>query len=112
MQAYAMGDEKRALEGDLAGLPLYKHAAELDPNFAMAYARMGAVYGNLAELRLAEENSQKAFDLRERTSEREKFYITDHYYQGVTGELQKDIEDYELWIQTYPRDFRRTTTLP
>jgi eukaryotic-like serine/threonine-protein kinase len=105
MQAFAMGDEKRAVEGDLPALPFYKHAAELDPNFAMAYARMGAVYGNLAELRLAEENAQKAFDLRDRTSEREKFYIADHYYRDATGELQKDIEDLELWIQTYPRDF-------
>ena len=105
MKAYAMGDEKRAREGDLASLPLYKHAAELDPNFAMAYARMGAVNANLGDLRLAEENSQKAFDLRERTSEREKFYITAHYYQSVTGELQKAIENYELWIQTYPRDY-------
>ncbi len=105
MKAYAMGDEKRAREGDLPSLPFYKHAAELDPNFAMAYARMGAVYSNMGDFRLAEENSQKAFDLRERTSEREKFYITAHYYQSVTGELQKAIDNYQLWIQTYPRDY-------
>ncbi len=105
MKAYAMADEKRAREGDLPSLPFYQHAAELDPNFAMAYARVGAVYANLGESRLAEENVRKAFDLRERTSEREKFYITDHYYRDVTGELQKDIENLELWIQTYPRDY-------
>ena len=105
MKAYAMADEKRAREGDLPSLPFFQHAAELDPNFAMAYARVGAVYANLGESRLAEENVQKAFDLRERTSEREKFYITDHYYRDVTGELQKDIENLELWIQTYPRDY-------
>jgi eukaryotic-like serine/threonine-protein kinase len=105
MKAYAMGDEKRASEGDLPSLPFFKHAAELDPNFAMAYARMGAIYGNLGELRLSEENSRKAFELRDRTSEREKFYISDHYYRDSTGELQKDIENLELWIQTYPRDY-------
>ena len=105
MKAYAMGDEKRASEGDLPSLPLFKHAAELDPNFAMAYARIGAIYGNLGELRLSEENSKKAFELRDRTSEREKFYISDHYYRDSTGELQKDIENLELWIQTYPRDY-------
>jgi serine/threonine protein kinase/tetratricopeptide (TPR) repeat protein len=105
MKAYAMGDEKRAREGDLPSLPFYKRAAELDPNFAMAYARMGAVYGNVGELRLSEENSRKAFDLRDRTSEREKFYISDHYYRDAVGELQKDIENLELWIQTYPRDY-------
>jgi serine/threonine protein kinase/tetratricopeptide (TPR) repeat protein len=105
MKAYAMGDEKRARESDLPSLPFYKHAVELDPNFAMAYARAGAIYANLGERRLAEENSQKAYDLRERTSEREKFYIADHYYRDVTGELGKDTENLELWIQTYPRDF-------
>ncbi len=105
MKAYAMGDEKRSREGDLAALPFYKHAAELDPNFAMAYARMGAIYGNLVESTLAEENAQKAFDLRERTSELERFYITAHYHESVTGESQKEIENYELWIQTYPRDW-------
>ena len=105
MKAYAMGDEKRALEGDLPSLPFYKHAAELDPNFAMAYARMGAIYGNVGELRLSEENSRKAFELRDRTSEREKFYISDHYYRDAAGDLQKDIETLELWIQTYPRDY-------
>jgi len=105
MQAYAMGDEKRAREGDLPSLPFFKHAAELDPNFAMAFARVGAIYANLGELRLAEENGQKAYDLRERTSEREKFYIVAHYLQSVTGEIPKEIENYELWVQTYPRDY-------
>jgi serine/threonine protein kinase len=91
MKAFAMGDEKRSREGDLAALPFYKRAVELDPNFAMAYARMGAIYGNLGESTLAEENAQKAFDLRERTSELERFYITAHYHESVTGESQKEI---------------------
>ena len=59
----------------------------------------------LTRIVCAEENAQKAFDLRERTSELEKFYITDHYYSNVTGELPKAIENCELWIQTYPRDW-------
>ena len=105
LKAYAMGDDKRSREGDLPSMPFYKRAIELDPNFAMAYARLGAVYANVSEFLLAEENAQKAFDLRDRTSERERFYITAHYYQSVTGEVQKSIENYELWIQTYPRDW-------
>jgi tetratricopeptide (TPR) repeat protein len=105
MQAFARGDETRARAGDLPGLPFFKHAAELDPNFAMAFARMGAIYGNIGEFQLAQESTQKAYDLRERTSEREKFYIIGHYLQSVTGEVQKQIENYELWAQTYPRDF-------
>jgi eukaryotic-like serine/threonine-protein kinase len=105
LKAYAIGDEKRAREGDLAAMPFYKRAIELDPNFAMAHARLAAVHANLDEDALAEAEAQKAFDLRERTSELEKFYITDHYYSNVTGEFPKAIENYELWIQTYPRDF-------
>ncbi|MBI3477443.1 MAG: protein kinase [Acidobacteria bacterium] len=105
LKAYALGDDKRAREGDLAALPFYKRAVELDPNFAMAYARMGAVYGNIGDLHQSSENSQKAYDLRDRTSELEKFYITDHYYSDVTGEVPKAIENLELWIQTYPRDW-------
>jgi tetratricopeptide (TPR) repeat protein len=105
LKSFALGDEKRSVEGDLAAVPFFKRAIELDPNFAMAYARLGAIYGNLGELSLSEENAQKAFDLRERTSEPENFYITDHYYNSVTGEAPKAIENYELWIRTYPRDF-------
>jgi serine/threonine protein kinase/tetratricopeptide (TPR) repeat protein len=105
MKAYAMADEKRSREGDLASMPFYKRAIELDPNFAMAHARLGAVYSNLGDRLSAHEYSQKAFDLRERTSELEKFYITTHYYDDVTGELQKGLDTYELWIQTYPRDW-------
>jgi eukaryotic-like serine/threonine-protein kinase len=105
LKAFAMGDEKRSREGDLVALPFYKHAVELDPNFAMAYARLAAVYGNLGELSLSQENGQKAFDLRDRTSERERFYIVGHYYDETLGDAPKALENYELWIQTYPRDY-------
>ena len=105
LKAYAMGDEKRSREGDLVALPFYKHAVELDPNFAMAYARLAAVYGNLGELSLSQENGQKAFDLRDRTSEREKFYIVGPYYDETLGDAPRAAENYELWIQTYPRDY-------
>ena len=104
LKAYALGEETRARSGDLPSLPFYKHAVELDPNFATAYARLGAVYGNLFEIRLSHENTSKAFELRDRTSEKERFYITGHYYSDVTGELDKEIETYLLWTQTYPRD--------
>ena len=105
LQAFAMGDEKRAREGDLPSIPFFKRAAEIDPNFAMAYARLAAIYGNMSEQKLSEQNGRKAFELRDRTSEHEKFYITDKYYNNVLADLPKTIENYELWIQTYPRDF-------
>ena len=105
MKAYTLGDEKRAREGDLAGIPFYKRALEIDPNFAVAYARLAAIYGNLGEAKLSEENGKKAFELRDRTTEVEKFYITDKYYNNVLSDLRNTIENYLLWIQTYPRDW-------
>ena len=85
-------------------LPFYKRAVELDPNFAWVYARMGVVYAADAQLEEARESTRKAYELRDRVSEREKFYIADHYYESVTGELDKEIETLELYKQTYPSD--------
>jgi tetratricopeptide (TPR) repeat protein len=84
---------------------LFRRAIELDLNFAMAWARLGAVYSNLEESNAAMEATREAFDLRDRVSERERLYITAHYYDGVTGEIDKQVETYELWKQTYPRDW-------
>ncbi len=71
----------------------------------MAYASLGTSYGNLGETSLGAENTRKAYELRERVSEREKFYIESHYYSIVTGDLEKARRTYELWAQTYPRDW-------
>jgi tetratricopeptide (TPR) repeat protein len=76
---------------------------ELDPNFAMAYARLGVAYVNLGQTELSEQNRQKAFELRDRASEREKLYIMSHYY-GDSGQFDKGITALELYGQTYPRD--------
>ena len=84
-------------------LPLYQRAVELDPNFAMAYARLGTVYSNLGQSELAEKNREKAFELRDRASEHEKLYIMSHYYVD-SGQLEKGITALELYKQTYPRD--------
>ena len=78
-------------------------AVELDPNFAMAYARLGTVYNNLGQSELAETNRQKAFELRDRASEHEKLYIMSHYFVD-SGQLDKGITALELYKQTYPRD--------
>jgi len=103
LEALSMGDSKHMHGDELGALPDYKHAVELDPNFAMAYARLGAVYNNLGQTDLSEQNRQKAFELRDRASEREKLYITSHYY-GDSGQLEKGITALELYRQTYPRD--------
>ena len=105
LQAYSLGRKTLVGKGDwAAAAPLFQRAIRLDPNFAMAYATLGVDYSNLGETTLASENTKKAYELRERVSEREKFYIESHYYQYVTGDLEKARQAYELWAQTYPRD--------
>jgi eukaryotic-like serine/threonine-protein kinase len=88
---------------DLGAIPLFQRAVELDPNFAMAYARLGTVYSNLGQSEMSEQNRKKAFELRDRASEHEKLYITSHYYAD-SGQLDKGITALELYKQTYPRD--------
>jgi len=105
LQAYSLGYQAMMERGDdAAAVPLFQRATSPDPNFAMAYARLGASYTNLGESARAAENTRKAYELRERVSEREKFYIASHYEDIVTGNLQTARKTYELWAQTYPRD--------
>jgi len=103
LKALTMGDAKHMTGEEFAALPLYQRAVELDPNFAMAYARLGAVYNNTGQSALSEQSRQKAFELRDRASEHEKLYITSHYYAD-SGQLDKGITALELYKQTYPRD--------
>ena len=106
LQAYSLGWRTRVGKGDdAAAVPLLQRAIRLDPNFAMAYAALGTSYFNLGEASLGAENTKKAYELRDRVSEREKFYIESHYYSTVTGDLEKARRAYELWAQTYPRDW-------
>ncbi len=103
LKALSLGDAKHQIGDEFAALPFYQKAVELDPNFAMAYARMGTVYSNLGQSDLSEQNRDKAFELRDRASEHEKLYITEHYYAD-SGQLEKGITALELYKQTYPRD--------
>jgi serine/threonine protein kinase/tetratricopeptide (TPR) repeat protein len=105
LQAYSLGWKTRVGRGDsAAAVPLFQRAIRLDPNFAMAYASLATSYYVLGEASLAAENTRKAYELRERVSEREKFYIESQYHFSVTGDLEKARQAYELWAQTYPRD--------
>ncbi|MFB3916234.1 MAG: protein kinase [Terriglobales bacterium] len=96
---------------EVEAIPLYKQAIELDPNFALAYARVGTIYGNFGQEQLEAQYKTKAFELRDRVSEREKLYIVAHYYMEVTGELDKGIQIYEQYKQTYPRDMTPANNL-
>jgi len=105
LQAYSLGYQAQIVKNDYAAaVPLLQRAISLDSNFAMAYARLGTNYFNLGETARAAENTRKAYELRERVSEREKLYITSHYEHYVTGNLEAARKTYELWAQTYPRD--------
>jgi len=104
LQAFSAGNLARDRKGDAAAAPLYKRAIELDPKFTMAYDALGLAYSNLDEPKLATENITKAFELRERASEREKFQITANFSQMVTGDLEKVNQICESWTQLYPRD--------
>ena len=105
LKAFAMGNEERSKGRTRESLAFYKRAAELDPNFAMAYARIGVHYGNQQQLELAKEYVQKAYDLRDRVSERERLYITEKYYNYITGEIDKAVETLKTWAKLYPNDF-------
>ena len=104
LKAFALGNAEFDRGRAMDSLPFYRRAIELDPNFAWVYARMGTVYANAGELETAKEYTRKAYELKDRVSEREKLYITEHYYETVTGELHKEIENLELYERTYPSD--------
>jgi len=99
-ESIKISDEK----GNMEALPFLKRALELDPSFAAAYLDLGISYSNLRQGSLARENLKKAYELRERVSQREKYEITTSYFGSVTGELEKAVQQYELLIHDYPRD--------
>jgi serine/threonine protein kinase/Flp pilus assembly protein TadD len=104
LKAFSMGITTGRTRGDAEAIPFYKRALELDPNFAVAYASLGNVYGNLGQASLSAENIKKAYALRDRVSERERYRISGLYYSNVTGELEQASQVYELWAKSYPQD--------
>ncbi|MGB9245007.1 MAG: winged helix-turn-helix domain-containing protein [Candidatus Acidiferrales bacterium] len=104
LQAYSLGCRKLMNGDNIAAVAFFQRAISLDPEFAMAYARLGATDSNLWELNLATENTKRAYELRRKVSERERFYIDSHYHMFVTGSVEKGRQTFELWAQAYPRD--------
>jgi eukaryotic-like serine/threonine-protein kinase len=104
LQAYTKG-QRTYLENQPGSIPFFKRAVELDPNFARAYASLGRAYANQGQASPALENIKKAYELRERASERERFYIASQYYLEVTGEMEKANQLYQQWLESYPRDY-------
>ena len=104
LKEFSLGEAEHTKFNDEAAIPHLKRATELDPNFAMALATLGVVYNNTNHTQEASEYFQKAFDAKDRASEREKFYISSHYYGTYRRQSDKDIEILEQWIEAYPRD--------
>ena len=103
LKTFSMGVTTLREKGEAEAIPFFRRSIELDPNFAVAYASMGMAYGNLGQSGLAAKNIERAYELRDHVSEREKYRISALYYQNVTGELEK-AQTYELWAQSYPHD--------
>jgi len=105
LEAFSLGEQTRSRGAEEEAIRHFQRALEHDPEFAMAYARLGTTHVNLGETTKGLEYKQRAFELRDRVSERERLYITAHYHGSVTGLVDREIETYELWKQTYPRDW-------
>ncbi len=103
LKAYSSGMQAIRTKGPEAATPFFKHAVELDPNFAVAYAYLGIMASTTLEPGLSVDYRTKAYELRDRASEAEKYWITATYHKGVTGNIPKAIEACDLWIQDYPR---------
>ena len=104
LKAYSLALQVATSIGEDAALPHGKRAVEIDPKFAMAHALLGRIYGDMGESVLSAESASKAWQLRDRTSDREKFSIAVSYDSQVTGKLERAQQTCELWAQTYPRD--------
>ncbi|HKT88359.1 MAG TPA: protein kinase [Candidatus Sulfotelmatobacter sp.] len=104
LQAFTLGNAEHQKQRDDRAVPNLTKAVSLDPNFAMAYATLGVAYFNLGRPTEGAQAMRKAYDLRDRASEREKFYIEAHYYDEVVLDPEKALAAYAQWRQTYPRD--------
>ena len=106
LKAFSLGEKALGDKGTASALPYHQRAIELDPNFALAYQEIGTDYLNLGEPGRAIDYYTKAFQLRERTSEREKLTITASYFSNATGELEKAASTYQELMVSYPLDAR------
>jgi DNA-binding winged helix-turn-helix (wHTH) protein/tetratricopeptide (TPR) repeat protein len=104
LRAFSLGQRALRRSGEWEAIPFFRQATQLDPDFGLAYAALGRAYEDLGEDREAVEDFTRAYDLRTRLSEREKYYVTTLYNETVTGDLERAKENGELWIRAYPRD--------
>jgi serine/threonine protein kinase/Tfp pilus assembly protein PilF len=103
LKAFSMGMKASVSAGNEASIPFLERAVELDSKFAMAHAQLGLAYVAVGESRRAAESTMKGWQLRDRVSDRERFFIEFTYDRQVTGNLEKAFQTLELWMQTFPR---------
>ncbi|HEV2315522.1 MAG TPA: protein kinase [Candidatus Acidoferrales bacterium] len=103
LKAFSAGRKAMYSRGDAEAIPFFKNALELDPKFALADAFLGIAYNDIGEPSIGADYTRKAYELRERTSEPERYFISDRYHNKVTGNIEKAEQFCELWIQAYPR---------
>ena len=109
LKAYSQGLRTRRSTGDFDSVPFFRRAIELDPQFALAYARLGTVYSNLGQADESKKMSAKAYELRDRVSEAERYYIEARYYTTVQADVPKALDVYKVWLATYPGDYTALT---
>lgn len=105
LKAYSQGQRTRRTTSDFDSVPFFRRAIELDPEFALAYARLGTVYSNLGQADESKKMTARAYELREKVSEAERLYIEARYYTTVEANPQRALDTYKVWLATYPSDY-------
>jgi DNA-binding winged helix-turn-helix (wHTH) protein len=105
LKAYSLGWKVAASRGGEPAIPFFKRAVEIDPSFALAYASLGLMYGSTGSSQLATENVTRAYELRSRASDKERFFITGYYFGRATGNQEKAQQVCDEWARTYPHEF-------
>jgi tetratricopeptide (TPR) repeat protein len=103
LKEYSLGHEAHSRQNDAGAIPHFQKAVQLDPNFAMAFGELGVAQGNRGMIKEGEASLKKAMELKDRSSDLERFYISGHYYAHI-GDIEKAVPIYEQWHQHYPRD--------
>jgi tetratricopeptide (TPR) repeat protein len=106
LKAYSVAWNTIMSAGWVRALPLYQRAIAIDPDFAMGHAQVGFGYSVMGESALARPSTLKAYQLRDRTSDVERFFIETLYDRDFTGNLEREERTLELWAESYPRDAR------
>ena len=105
LKAYSQGLKTRRATGDFDSVPFFRRAVELDPEFGLAYARLGTVYSNLGQQDEARKMTAKAYEFRAKVSEVERYYIEARYFTTVEADVQKALDVYRVWLAAYPNDY-------